>query len=85
MMTLPTRHAPVREAVASILGPVIHLGDFYGASQITKVLNTAVGDNTKAIDATTLLRARSNNAADVFVLPHPNNQSVIYVCQKKVP
>ena len=32
----------------------------------------------------TLSYAFSNNAADAFVLSHPDDQSVIYVCWKKV-
>ena len=55
--------------MASILGPAIHLGHLYGASHIAEVLNAAVGDDAKAIDATALLRVFSNDAADVCVLP----------------
>ena len=84
MATLPKHHAPVREAVASILGPVIYLGNLYDANQTAEILNATVADSTKGIDATTLLRAFSNDNADTFMLPHPDDRSVVYVCWKKV-
>jgi hypothetical protein len=68
--------------VASILGPAIHLGNLYAASQISEVLNAAAGD--AAIDATTLLRAFSNDASDAFVFSHPDDRSVICICRKKM-
>ena len=84
MPTLPKHHAPVREAVASILSPAVHLDHLYGAHQIADILNAAVGDsNEKGIDTTVLLRAFSNDAADAFAIPLPCG--VLYVRRTKTP
>ena len=79
MLVLPKHHTPLRNAVISILRPSVHLGHLYGANQIADILNAAA--DAKSINATGLLRAFANDAADAFVIPC--HHSVLYVRRSK--
>ena len=69
MPTLPGVLAPVRAAVASLLLSSCHANHLYSADDIVIILNSTVNvaDGSR-VDATLLLRAFANEAADSFIL-----------------
>ena len=86
MPTLPGALAPVRAAVASLLLPTWHANRLYSADDIAVILNIAadVADGVRA-DATLLLRAFANKAANSFALEyssyygHCDRDDIVYV------